>query len=280
MAGIFGMFDYKRSGAGVEKDAPPKPRIKVFFEVLFRKITQLMGLNLLFFLFNIPALVISFFVSLLFIREVVQGNLAVDLTFRFILGASFMCIPLITVGPAQAGLTYVLRNYSREEHAWVWWDFKEYALKNMKQGFAVSVIDLLVTSFAGIVINYYLILNKDGNIFYTAATGFVVIAFILYIMMHMYIYPMMVTFKLTVKELYKNALLFAVVRFIPNLGILALCALIVILAFGLNPIVGIILYIIILISLIGLITNFYVYPVLKKYMLDEVPDNNSTEEEY
>jgi uncharacterized membrane protein YesL len=173
-------------------------------------------------------------------------------------GTLLLCIPVVTVGPAQAGFTYLLRNYAREEHAFVWWDFKDNALKNMKQSLAICVIDFIATIVMGITINFYSSYMGNG-IISAIASGLVILAFIIFLMMHIYIYPMLVTFKLTVKQLYKNAFVFAVIKFLPNLGILLLCAVLLFSSIGFYPVIGIILYIFITVSLIGFITNFYAY---------------------
>ena len=102
---------YNKEGPGVDKDAPQKHRFFLFFELYFRKFWQLITLNLIYFVF---------------------------------------CIPIVTIGPATAGFTYVLRNFSREEHSFVWMDFFDNFKKNFKQSFIVSLLNLL----AGIVISY------------------------------------------------------------------------------------------------------------------------------
>jgi len=87
---------------------------------------------------------------------------------------------------------------------------------------------------------------------------------------------MLITFKLTVKQIYKNALIFAFIKLIPNALILLLCFAIVFATF-LNYLIGIILLIFITYSLIGLITNFYVNPIIKKYMIDKFNENAGNE---
>ncbi|MDD4297344.1 MAG: hypothetical protein PHC69_10395, partial [Ruminiclostridium sp.] len=93
-------------------------------------------------------------------------------------------------------------------------------------------------------------------------------------MMSMYIYPMMVTFKLTIKQLYKNALIFAIMKFIPNLLILILCTVLIILPFCFYPTIGYLLIFIITFALISYITNFYVYSKLDKYMIQQVENED------
>ncbi|HHW49524.1 MAG TPA: DUF624 domain-containing protein [Clostridiaceae bacterium] len=272
MAGFFGLFDYTKPGPGVPKDAPPKARIIVFFEILGRKFWNLIKINLLFLLFNLPAIPLMLFISMFYIRQPLE-DITLDIVLRFMLGTFFMCIPVITIGPAQAGLTYLLRNYAREEHAFIWWDFRDTAKSNFKQSLLISLIDAVIMILAGITINFYMIYGRE-NILFAIASGIVILAFIIFVMMHLYIYPMLVTFKLTIRQIYKNAFLFALVKFIPNLLILFLCFALVFVSF-INYFIGFVLMLFLTFSLMGLITNFYVYPILKKYMIDKVEGENS-----
>lgn len=274
MAGFFGFFDYTKPGPGVQKDESPKPRIVLFFDILFRKFWNLLKLNMMFFLFNIPAVLAMLFLMLTFVGNLFTDDVTSDLILKFILGSIFICIPILTVGPAQAGFTYILRNYSREEHAFLWWDFKDNAKRNFKESLIISIIDLVIFVVVLFDIRAYFLFSK-GSFLMSLASGFLILAFVIYMMMHMYIYPMLVTFKLSVKQIYRNALLFAMMKFLPNLGILLICAAVLVATFW-NPIIGFILFPFITLSLIGFITNFYVYPQLKKHMMDKVEIQPST----
>ncbi|NLC68849.1 MAG: YesL family protein [Clostridiaceae bacterium] len=284
MAGFFGFFDYTKPGPGIPKDAPPKPPIVVFFGIYTRKFWNLLKINLMFNLFNLPAVIAVIFASMYVIQGQIGDDPAIDLLIRFILGSIILCIPLITVGPVQAGYTYILRNYSREEHAFLWWDFKDSAIENFKQSLIISIIDFFALIIFGIVINFYFSLNVEDTVmamFSLIARTFIILAFIVYLMMHMYIYPMLVTFKLTIKQLYRNAFIFSMAKFFPNLGILLLCIALILLSFCFNVVIGIILFLFITVSTIGLITNFYVYPKLKKYMIDKIEvEEDDEDDEY
>jgi len=287
MAGFFKFLDPNRDGPGVPKDAPPKPRIKVFFEVYFRKFWNLVLLNMLYLVLNFPALILGFFISGYFMQKFLLQNvnagdellvLQQNLHIIFAVAIFLTCMSLVTIGPVQAGFTYVLRNYSREEHAFIWWDFKQAAKKNFKQSLIVSAIDLVLTMLLAIDINYYYNPGEKGIVSNILSTTVLMIIF-LYIMMHMYIYPMMVTFNLNIKQLYKNALMLSMAKFLPNLLIISVCGLIWFFALFLYSFVFIVFFLFILFSLIGFITNFYVYPQLIKYVLDEPkPDNEGKEE--
>lgn len=288
MAGFFGLFDYNKPGPGVPKDAPPKSPFIVFFEILQRKFWNLIKVNLMFLLFNIPALIAGMFVAMSMFPYLIpnaEGNpelVLSDLILKFVLLTVIMCIPMITVGPAQAGFTYIMRNYARQEHAFLWSDFKETAIKNMKQSLIISAINFFATFLMLISIRVYLTIKPSG-IITIVGSGLITAVFIIFACMNLYIYPIMITFKLGIKDIYKNSFIFAIIKFIPNVGILLLCALIILLSFGLiipfSPVVGLILYLLFTASLIGFLTNFYAYPKLEKYMISRLDEDDEEEDD-
>lgn len=271
MGGFFGLFDYNKPGPGVPKDAPPKPGVIVFFEIFFRKFWNLVKLNLLFFVFNLPAFLLAAFLiifSQMIITERIGNDIFLDFSFRFVIAAFLLCVPVITFGPAQAGFTYVLRNYAREEHAFIWEDFKEHSLKNFKEGMIISCIDFAVVAL--ILFDMYVYFSLDrNNILVSAASVLIFISLVIYYLMHLYIYPMLVSFQLSIKQIYKNALIFSIINLIPNLGIAMINIVLVFITFYL-PMTGFLLFPVITMSTVGLITNFYVYPQLKKHMFDKL----------
>lgn len=265
--------NYNKPGPGVDKDAPQKPRFFIFFEVLKRKFWHLLKVNLMFVLFNIPALVIAFFMASVYMQKIELDGGIGDFYVRFFLAAFMTLIPLITIGPVQAGFTYILRNYSREEHSFIWWDFKETFVKNFKQGMAITGIDIVVIYVLGIALNFY---TSSTSLISVAATSFVVLSIVIFSMMHLYIYPMLVTVGLSVKNIYKNALIFSILKLFPNLLIFVLNILISFAAFY-NILIGIVLYVLLLPSFVGLMNNFFVNPTIKKYVVN--PTEPEVEEE-
>jgi uncharacterized membrane protein YesL len=281
MAGLFGFFDFTKEGPGVPENHPPKARILVFFEVLSRKFWNIVKINFLFFLLNLPAIILTLFLSahvvqLVIPQEELTGFINAD---GVLLGAfpvllCLVCIPAITVGPAQAGMTYILRNYSREEHAFLFSDFFETAKKNMKQSLIVSTINTVISLILVHDICLYSRMSAQSSLM-SLATVLLAFALILFFMMNMYIYPMMVTFKLTVRQIYKNALLFSLIRFFPNLAVLTVCFAIVIIPFLIQPFIAFPVFIFITMGLISFITNFYTYAIIEKYMMkDDMTDKS------
>lgn len=269
MAGFFGFFDYTKPGPGIPKDAPPKHRFIIFFEVLSRKFWKLVQLNMLYFICSIPAFILMLIFSMFLYQSSLVPDPSSDLFTRLILGSIFVCVPLIVVGPAAAGFNYVLRNFSREEHAWVFSDFKEHALKNFKESMIICVIDLVVCFLFAINLNFY---HQAGqtNFFLGMVKYFLIAAFGIFVLMHLYIYPMLVTYKLSIRQIYKNSFIFAILKLFQSLGFMLICIGLIIMTFYFNPFIGLILFPLITMSVVGLIINFYVNTVMKKYIIDPV----------
>lgn len=276
-------INYNKPGPGVDKDAPPKPRFFVFFEVLKRKFWHLIRVNLMYVLFNILALGIAFFMSSVYMQKLSafflssadQSSQYIDLTLKLILAVLLVVMSVITLGPVQAGFTYILRNYSREEHSFIWWDFKENFTKNFKQGIAITAIDALVIYALGIALNFY---TSSSNLISVAAASFTVLTLVIFIMMHFYIYPMLVTVNLSVKNIYKNAFILTIMKLIPNFLMLILNLVISLAAFY-NIFIGLVLYVLILPSFVGLMNNFYVNPIIKKYVVNPILAERDDEED-
>lgn len=292
MAGFFGLFDYNKPGPGVPKDAPPKSPFIVFFEILQRKFWNLVKVNMMFLVFNLPALILGMLVMLFFFPNFFPEAmtdpdvLLSDTMLKFILLTIIMCIPMVTVGPAQAGFTYIMRNYACEEHAFLWSDFKDAALKNLKQSLFVGTINFIITFLLLFSIRAYstlIDLEQIPVIPGTIGFAIMILMLVIFACMTLYIYPILITFELSLKQMYKNALIFAVIKFLPNIGILLLSAFIIFLSFGMiipfNPIIGFIPYLFITVSLIGFLTNFYVYPKLKKYIISHLEEEEEDEED-
>jgi uncharacterized membrane protein YesL len=271
MGGIFSFINYNKPGPGVPKDEPPKPRIIVFFQLYTRRFWDLVKLNMLFTMFNIPTLlpiIILFVVFFSTFQNLLAGGTFFKTSIFFAFSAVFLSIPIITTGPVQAGFTYALRNYTKQEHVFIWSDFKEHSLKNFKQGLLISVIDFFVVLI--VFADIYIYINVGiNNLLISISMYFVTLLFLVFLMMHLYIYPMLVTFKLSLKDIYKNAFIFATVKFFKNAGILLLCVVLSAIPFLVFPVIAIMLFPIITVSTIGFITNFFVYPTLEKYMIKQ-----------
>lgn len=245
-----GIFnDYMREGRGVDKGPDERPRFIVFFDILFRKFWSLIKVNLLFVL---------------------------------------TCIPVVTIGPAIAGMTKILRNYAREEHAFIWADFWETFKKNFGKAMLIGIIDIVVAAVIVFDLYMYTSLNSSAMV-RTIALALMFITATIFIFMNYYIFPMLITFRLTFKQLIKNAFIFAWVGFFRNLFVTVLIAALTLIAVLYFPTFGYVYVLLIYFSLCGFIINFATYPLIKRYMIDgydpntgerlEDTDNDESDEE-
>jgi len=263
-----------------EKNEDNRSRLNIFFGVFTRKFWKLVTINFMFLLFNLPAVVISYFLSTLLVMLFMpEAGISAEEFALLVMYSGFptvmffMAVPLITVGPAQAGLTYLMRCFSYEMPTFDWSDFKDKMKENMKQGILASLINLFVLLF--LLLDLYLYPKvSDGNALFSVANGLMIIVFILFLMASLYIYPMMVTYRLRLRDIYKNAVLFALARFVPNLAVLILCFLVIIgptLIFSATSsgiVLGLIYiyYLSLGFTLPGLIINFMINPAMDKYL--------------
>lgn len=219
---MFRFINYDKPGKGIDPDAPKKKPFFLFLELYFRKLFPLMQLNVIYW---------------------------------------FCCIPIITIGPATAGMTYILREFSEERPVFLWTDFKKHMKQNFKQGFLVWLINVIL----------WFLLILDGLIFYSRPSVFSVIMLallgivaIVFAMMQLYLYPLMISYRYTVLDLYKNAFLLAMGRIYWNLAILVVIGL---LSWVLYSIAFLSLFLLAFFyfSTISFVSVFYANRVLKKY---------------
>ncbi|WAM30717.1 YesL family protein [Caldicellulosiruptor naganoensis] len=287
MAGFFGFFDYTKPGPGVPEDLPPKSKFIVFFEVLARKFWKLCWLNILYFLVSLPILVILYFVVGSYLIPVIESatkgvqNLKdIQTVQSFLINAISLLLlsgfMVFGIGPTTAGFTYIVRNFAREEHAWVTSDFFEHLRKNIKEGFITFVTDLLVIFLFSVAIRFY----SYQSIKYPSVgiiKYFLIFTFIVYVMMHIYIYPMMVTYKLKVRHIYKNAFIFTVIKLPHTIGMFLLMVIVWIVPFLLLLTTGfllvLLLYPLIWVSILGLMQNFYTNYVFGEYLNPQKQEN-------
>ena len=222
-----GLFnDYMREGKGVQKDQYT-PRFILFFQIYFRKFWNLILINFLFIL---------------------------------------SCIPIVTIGPATAGVTKLLRNYAREEHAFIWGDFIETAKKNFKQAFIYATLDLVVTVF--LVFDFLAVGNIKSRVMSIMCMAAIFLALTVWTFMRYYVYNMMITFRLTFKQLIKNAFIFCWVGFFRNLFTTIVLAALFIGISLLNIPYQLLVYGTVFFSFCGFLVNFMIQPLIKKHMID------------
>lgn len=238
MAGFFGLFNYEKEGPGISKNAPKKKAFLVFFETFLRNFWKFITINIVY---------------------------------------SIMNIPLITGGMASAGLTNVTRNIARDKHSFGLSDFFDTVKKNWKQALGAGVINTLVYIILFFDLMFFFE-NQGNGILYTIGMGISLSMLMIFLMMNFYIWTLMITFKFSLKQVYKNSFKFVVINFKKNL----LCGICLLLSYGIY--VGILLllfkYFIVVLTfelLVFIITfpayrflmiQYFTFPSIKKFIID------------
>jgi uncharacterized membrane protein YesL len=264
MAGFLGMGNYSRPGPGVSKNERQKHSFFLFFELYFRKFWQLCELNILYFvsciLFTIPM--------------ILAGQYAKDNSFIY-----YICfVPLIGISIPTSGFAFILRNYARQEHAFLWLDYKDTIKSNWKQSLAVGTISFI--AFFVMIFSakfYYFQMNNNNNDFFVIPFLFSAIFIILFTVMQFYIYTLLITFQLSVKQILKNAFIFSFAGLWHNLIIILFCGILALATYILSPL-SFFFVPFILLSTFGFIISFNTWPVIDKYMMPKHEDDDDNEE--
>lgn len=243
MAGFFGLFDFTKEGPGVSKNEPDKGPFLETVELMFRRFWELIKLNWMMILFQLPALAIAFFGTLIAFtalfpqlsvealtaalakgqaaqaQQMLESAAITQLSLIYlVIAVALVGLAVLVVGPFQAGFAYILRNYIRDEHVFTWSDFWEQAKANFKQSSLASLISLGVSTV--LVVNFAFYHNTTTFLTENVRVviqGLIVMLAVIWVGMQAYLYPMMVTFNLSLIQLYRNSLLFVFLRLPYNL---------------------------------------------------------------
>jgi hypothetical protein len=259
----------------IKPDDPKPPALIHFFNLLLRKIVSLIQLNILHVLLNFFVIGFIYVFTQIFMQAGIidminvgvpaNENLAAANYFaKFFVCLFFFCVPVICFGPFQAGFAYVNVCFVNEKNTFVFSDYIQKARENFKKAGIISLINLAVFYVAAVAVNAYML-----NL---ASYGILGIAFLVFLM-NMYIWPLLVTVELSIKDIYKNAITFVYMRFYINLIALLVSFTIFYGTFiyteGMQTIF-IMLLLFLYPALIGFITTFAAYPAIKKNIVDLV----------
>lgn len=245
---LMNSYYYGKSGKGdYRKDDLPRNRWQLFWEMLRIRFTALCRLNLMVMLAWIPAIVVlvmtlNVVISVSRIETQVDPATGVSYTafvydeqvdengvvtapahseaaeglFQTTLLLLIPCI-LIT-GPVQAGMAYVTRNWARDEHAFPWSDFKDAVKGNWKQALGVSAITAVLPFVLFTCYRFYGAMAGQSML-YMVPQMLTVALGIVWALGLVFMYPMMVSYRVTFRQLIKNSLMLAVARLPMTVGV-------------------------------------------------------------
>ncbi|MBR4910939.1 MAG: YesL family protein [Clostridia bacterium] len=238
MAGFFGLFNYEKEGPGIPKDAPQQKTFIVFFRIFKTNFWKF-----------IPVSLVYIFLSLL----------------------------LFTNGLANAGITNVCRNTARDKHSFGMSDFFETVKKNWKQSLIAGIINLLIYAVSGYSAWFYRTnFYANNNTFSLVGYGIILSVLLLFTFAQYYIWTMIITFDMKLKDIYKNSFKIAIANLWRNI----LVGILLLITYAIYAVIIIFVPYVAVWVLVGLMAvctlpayrflmiQFVAFPAIKKYMID------------
>ncbi|HHU71297.1 MAG TPA: YesL family protein [Clostridiales bacterium] len=138
----------------------------------------------------------------------------------------FICIPIITIGPATTALYYTTVKAIRRERGYLFREFFKSFKQNFKRGAISGVIMTIIALFLGFDI-LWAWMNTSAIENGSILLGIFIALSVMFICFSIYVFPILSRFEMTIKQLFKAAL-FMSVRHLPStvvmFAIIAICA--------------------------------------------------------
>jgi len=179
-----------------------------------------------------------------------------------------LCIPIITIGPANTALYYATVKVVRRERGYLFREFFKSFRLNFKKGAIIGVITTIL----------YVILIFDIYVTYTSGSesgntvsifmGIYLAILLILTCLTLYIYPVLSRFEMSIKQLYKISIYMCVRHPLNTLGMLVILAV---------SVVGVIfnMLLLFLVPAAGVfLSSFLMEPVLKKYTPKSEPSED------
>ncbi len=209
--GIFSR-NYERAGSGIAKNAPKKRGFFRYMEIFGQKFWKMIGLNFIYFLFFVPLIA---FVVLLY-EALLHGT-------ALLWVATIVCLLLffVLIGPATSGFTKILKNFFMEKPTFVTMDFFQTFKAEFKNSAIVGFIDCLIATCIIAAFSVYPTLIDDtGSKIYYVFFAITISIGIVVLMMNFYIFLLITTTNLSLKNILKDSLALAFVALKKNIIVL------------------------------------------------------------
>lgn len=218
----------KAGKADLRPEDLPRTRMQLFSVTLRTRLPSMIRVNILYLMCWIPTIVILFmaFSGVIGIlnetplEPTAEEALKARNTLHALAGSTLLWLfPCIAItGPFTAGISKIMRNWARDEHAFVWSDFKDAVKENWKQGLLVSFL----TGLMPLIVFYGYTFYGDqaqANMLFLVPQAMVVIVGMLWSISVTYMYPLMVCYQAKAKDMLKNAFLLGIARLPQSVGI-------------------------------------------------------------
>ncbi len=185
-----------------------------------------------------------------------------------------LTMPLLPLGLGAVGITHVTRNISRDKHSFGVSDFVDTIKRNWKQALGAGIINIIVTFLILFALWFYS--NSINGYMYAIGVGLSMCMIFIFTNMNFYIWTMIITFNLKLKQIYRNSFRFVFINLKNNLicdiviiAVIALYVLILYLVpYTLTLAIEILVAFCTLPAFVFLLIQFATFPSIKKYMID------------
>ncbi len=303
-------YYYGKSGKGdFRKEDMPDNRWQLFLDTLRTRLSGLCRLNLLYMIVFLPTIIVIGFFYTQTLQRMTYVMAAQDGTLKELIASQteegkepvaisdeeianiaslnmgellesglyrmlLWLIPCLAItGPFTSGLCYVTRNWARDEHAFIWSDFKDAVRANWKPALLLSFITALLPFVVFLGWRFYGQMAQENTIMILPQVLLGLIAAI-WALSITYMHPMVVSYELKFTGIVRNGVLLGVARLPFSIGIRLLhCVPAIIgglIAFFWHPIYGMLIlgayYILIGFGLSRFVTASYTNAVFDKYI--------------
>ena len=194
-----------------------------------------------------------------------------------IIGANLMfilfCLPVVTIPAAIGGLTRVMSRLARDEQVYVIDDFIQGFKEEWKKSTIFGLITILFFALAYLAIGVYSKLI-DNSIISTILLALVFTVILVFLACANYVWVMIVSVDLPLKQIIKNALALCLVKPFGTLITLVVQGAVIFVALGYFP-VGLFLPLIFGFSIMSFTGSFNAWPQIEKYVIN--PHNKTKE---
>ena len=225
-------FYYGKSGKGdYTPENLPTNRWQLFWEMLRVRLSALVRLNLMYVVPWLPTMIVLMIGALSFLtslNNMVDSGEAIavgELLGGVVAPTLLLLVPCITItGPFTSGVCYVTRNWARDEHAFIWSDFKDAVKENWKQSLVISFVTSLVPLMLYVCWNFYGAM-ANSNAFMVVPQVLTMMIGLMWCLGVTYFHPLIVSYKLRLRDVLRNGLLLAIARLPMSIGLRLLHAL-------------------------------------------------------
>ena len=311
---LYNIFVNKTAKNDATGDMKNSPRnVTNFFVMLWRNFSRLFNLNLVYVFGNFPIFFLilassgivsdrgvspqsslfgTFFGSMnytgynpvsaaIYAVHGVQVDVNVSNTWTNILFALTLLV-FLTFGYINAGVCLSMRNIVKCEPVYIIDGIKTAIKKNKFQALFVGIIDLLIMLLIVYDVMFFYANANTGNFLFSVFLGISIFVAVFYLFARMYIYPMLVTFKISTGKLFKNAFIFSIVGLKRNfLGLVGVIATVLInyAVLELYMPIGIILPFIITFGVIVFTMTYAAWPKINEVMVEPYYNDDGSEKE-